>query len=119
MMLFAIMTGGGAATIRALVMGLIAILARYFGRSADALRALAFAAAAMARRDDTLVVATALATLRLEQILHRLRARRQLGEVAHRGAAAAGSRRIVFANSHDFRFRSSAISFQLSAFSFE
>jgi len=48
MMLFAIMTGGGAATIRALVMGLIAILARYFGRSADALRALAFAAAAMA-----------------------------------------------------------------------
>ena len=48
MILFAIMTGGGAATIRALVMGLIAILARYFGRGADALRALAFAAAAMA-----------------------------------------------------------------------
>ena len=48
MILFAIMTGGGAATVRALMMGLIAILARYFGRSADALRALAFAAAAMA-----------------------------------------------------------------------
>ncbi len=46
--LFALMTGGGAATVRACVMALIAILARYVGRPAAALRALALAAAGMA-----------------------------------------------------------------------
>lgn len=48
MVLFAVMSGSGAATIRALLMGLIAILARYLKRPADALRALIFAAGAMA-----------------------------------------------------------------------
>jgi competence protein ComEC len=48
MVLFAIMSGSGAATVRALLMGLIAILARYLKRPADALRALGFAALAMA-----------------------------------------------------------------------
>jgi competence protein ComEC len=48
MILFAIMSGSGAATIRALLMGLVAILARYLKRPADALRALIFAACAMA-----------------------------------------------------------------------
>lgn len=45
--LFALMAGGGMATVRACLMGLIAILARYLNRSAAALRALCFAAAAM------------------------------------------------------------------------
>lgn len=47
MLLFVVMIGAGATAVRALVMGLIAIVARYFGRSAAALRALALAAAAM------------------------------------------------------------------------
>lgn len=45
--LFVVMIGAGATAVRALIMGLIAILARYFGRSSAALRALALAAAAM------------------------------------------------------------------------
>ncbi len=45
--LFALMVGGGAATVRAVIMGAIAILARYLHRSQDALRALLLAAAAM------------------------------------------------------------------------
>lgn len=45
--LFALMAGSGAATVRALLMALITLLARYFGRSALALRALAVAAGAM------------------------------------------------------------------------
>jgi competence protein ComEC len=45
--LFVVMIGGGATAVRALIMGLIAIMARYFGRSALALRALALAAVAM------------------------------------------------------------------------
>ena len=48
MILFALMSGGGATTVRALMMGLIAILARYLKRPADALRALVVAAAGMA-----------------------------------------------------------------------
>ncbi len=46
-MLFVLMTGAGTATVRAMLMGLIALLARYFHRSAIALRALALAAAGM------------------------------------------------------------------------
>ena len=45
--LFVLMIGSGATAVRALIMGLIAILARYFGRSALALRALAVAAGGM------------------------------------------------------------------------
>jgi competence protein ComEC len=45
--LFALMTGAGATTVRASVMGLIAILARYLNRPAAALRALALAALLM------------------------------------------------------------------------
>ncbi len=45
--LFALMTGGGAATVRAVIMGAIAILARYLRRPQAALRALAVAAVAM------------------------------------------------------------------------
>lgn len=45
--LFALMAGAGMATVRACLMGLIAILARYLNRAAAALRSLAFAAAAM------------------------------------------------------------------------
>ena len=45
--LFALMAGGGMATVRACLMGLIAILARYLNRPAAAMRALALAAAAM------------------------------------------------------------------------
>jgi competence protein ComEC len=41
------MIGGGATAVRALIMGLIAIVARYFGRPSAALRALALAAAVM------------------------------------------------------------------------
>lgn len=48
MLFFVLMAGGGSTAVRALLMALIAILARYFHRSADALRALAFAAAALA-----------------------------------------------------------------------
>lgn len=44
---FAIMTGAGATTVRACIMGLIAILARVLGRPSAALRALAVAALAM------------------------------------------------------------------------
>lgn len=47
MLLFALMTGAGAATVRALVMALIALLARYLKRPHAALRALAVAAAGM------------------------------------------------------------------------
>jgi competence protein ComEC len=46
--LFALMVGGGAATVRATIMGSIAIMARYLRRPQAALRALAIAAAAMA-----------------------------------------------------------------------
>ena len=45
--LFALMTGGGAATVRAVIMGAIAILARYLRRPQAALRALVVAAVAM------------------------------------------------------------------------
>lgn len=48
MVLFALLTGAGAATVRALIMALIAVLARYLGRPTAALRALAVAAAGMA-----------------------------------------------------------------------
>ena len=47
MILFAFMTGAGAATVRALAMGIIALLARYWRRPTVALRALAVAASAM------------------------------------------------------------------------
>lgn len=47
MILFALMTGAGAATVRALAMGLIALVARYWRRPTIALRALAVAAAGM------------------------------------------------------------------------
>lgn len=47
MLLFALMAGTGAATVRALIMALIALLARYYNRSALALRALAVAVVAM------------------------------------------------------------------------
>jgi competence protein ComEC len=46
--LFACMAGGGAATVRAVIMGAIAILARYLRRPRAALRALIVAAALMA-----------------------------------------------------------------------
>jgi competence protein ComEC len=46
--LFALMTGAGATTVRASIMGLIAILARYLERPAAAMRALILAAALMA-----------------------------------------------------------------------
>lgn len=45
--LFALMTGGGATTVRACVMGLIAILARFLHRPAIALRSLGVAVALM------------------------------------------------------------------------
>ena len=48
MVLFTLMTGAGAATVRALVMALIALLARYLDRPSLAMRSLAIAAAAMA-----------------------------------------------------------------------
>lgn len=48
MVLFALMTGAGAATVRALVMALIALLARYLDRPSIAMRSLALAAAGMA-----------------------------------------------------------------------
>ncbi len=48
MLLFALMTGGGSTTIRACIMALIAILARYFHRPTIAMRSLAVAAAVMA-----------------------------------------------------------------------
>ncbi|HVU79906.1 MAG TPA: ComEC/Rec2 family competence protein [Candidatus Paceibacterota bacterium] len=47
MILFAIMTGAGATTVRACIMGLIAILAQYMRRSAVAMRSLIVAAGAM------------------------------------------------------------------------
>lgn len=47
MIIFALMTGAGATTMRALIMALVALLARYLHRSALALRSLAVAAAAM------------------------------------------------------------------------
>lgn len=46
-LLFVVMIGGGATAVRALIMGLIAVAARYFGRTALALRALAVAALLM------------------------------------------------------------------------
>jgi competence protein ComEC len=48
MILFALMTGAGATTVRACIMGLIAILAQYLQRPAAALRALGVAAVCMA-----------------------------------------------------------------------
>lgn len=45
--LFAVLTGGGATTVRASIMGLIAIFARYLHRESVALRALAVAATGM------------------------------------------------------------------------
>ncbi len=47
MILFAVMTGAGATTVRATIMGLIAILARYFHRPTAALRALGVVAVVM------------------------------------------------------------------------
>lgn len=47
MILFALMTGAGATTVRALIMGLIAVLARYLRRPALALRSLGIAAVLM------------------------------------------------------------------------
>jgi ComEC/Rec2-related protein len=47
MIVFALMTGAGATTVRALIMALVALLARYVHRSALALRSLSAAAAAM------------------------------------------------------------------------
>lgn len=47
MLFFALMAGTGAATVRALIMALIALLARYYNRSALALRALAVAVVIM------------------------------------------------------------------------
>lgn len=47
MIFFALMAGSGAATVRALLMALITLLARYYNRSALALRALAVAVVAM------------------------------------------------------------------------
>ena len=47
MILFALMTGGGEATFRAVIMGFIAILARYLNRPTAALRALSLAVVAM------------------------------------------------------------------------
>lgn len=46
--LFALMVGGGAATVRAVIMGSIAILARYLRRPEQAMRALVFATILMA-----------------------------------------------------------------------
>jgi competence protein ComEC len=54
--LFALMVGGGAATIRATVMGVIALLARYLRRPKAAMRALLIAAAAMALWNPLVVV---------------------------------------------------------------
>lgn len=53
MILFAAMTGFGATTVRALLMAMVALLARYLHRSALALRSLAAAAAAMALWNPT------------------------------------------------------------------
>jgi len=47
MILFALMTGAGATTVRALIMALVALLARYLHRSTLALRSLSVAGAAM------------------------------------------------------------------------
>ena len=47
MILFALMTGAGSTTLRALIMGLIALLARYLHRSALAMRSLIFAGVVM------------------------------------------------------------------------
>ncbi|TSC68361.1 MAG: competence protein ComEC, partial [Parcubacteria group bacterium Gr01-1014_56] len=56
MILFALMSGGGATTVRALVMGLIAVLARYLKRPADALRALVVAAAGRALLNPSILL---------------------------------------------------------------
>lgn len=53
---FALMVGGGAATVRAVIMGSIAILARYLRRPEAALRALVFAAILMAFWNPLVVV---------------------------------------------------------------
>ncbi len=47
MIFFAVMTGAGSTTLRALIMGLIALLARYLHRSALAMRSLIFAGVVM------------------------------------------------------------------------
>lgn len=47
MVLFALLTGGGATTLRALIMGLVGVSARYFHRPVVAMRALAVACAAL------------------------------------------------------------------------
>ena len=71
MILFAFMTGAGAATVRALVMGLIGLLARYLRRPSVALRSLVVAATAMvlwnpeALLYDTSFILSVLATLGL------------------------------------------------------
>ncbi len=54
--LFSMLAGGGAATIRAVIMGLIAIIARYLRRPAAALRALIVAATLMALWNPLVVV---------------------------------------------------------------
>jgi competence protein ComEC len=48
MVLFVMMTGAGATSVRACIMGLVAILAQYLHRPAAAMRSLIFAAGAMA-----------------------------------------------------------------------
>jgi len=54
--LFAIMTGGGSATLRAVIMGGIAVVARYLRRPNDALRALMLAGAVMLLYNPYLVL---------------------------------------------------------------
>jgi competence protein ComEC len=54
--LFALMTGGGSATLRAVIMGGIAIVARYLHRPDSALRALAIAAAIMLLYNPLLIL---------------------------------------------------------------
>jgi competence protein ComEC len=71
MVLFSLMTGAGSATMRALLMALVAVLARYLHRSVDALRTLVLAAAAMAAWNpegllhDTSFILSVLATFGL------------------------------------------------------
>ena len=56
MILFALLVGGGATTLRALIMAGIALLARYMHRSAIALRSLAVAAVGMALWNPLIVL---------------------------------------------------------------
>lgn len=97
--LFAMMAGGGMATVRAVLMGLIAILARYLNRPAAALRALALAAVAMVLYNPlalfdvgfTLSIAATFGIVTLspwiEQQLLKVPFLRSLGEVGRSTAA--------------------------------